>query len=233
MGIKDNKDKMRVELDWSFIEEMAQRMNINKDKYPRDNWKQSIDVVELEDALMRHWFDYKRGDDKENHLAAIALNAMMIWYQKNALLETPPKNKKPVEEISDELFKKWLETINKSSDIDNNKNPWTPSKFPWENVPYCEPKDNDWKDKYKGGFLYSNNSNEYIGAPGEDNNFVKSTPIAVLVDPPSGWKYGFPKKAPYPLPDNIIEWVVEHGYPRAEVEGFGTHFHISYSEVYE
>lgn len=54
-----------------------------------------------------------------------------------------------------------------------------------------------------------------------------------MVDPPSGWKYGFPKVAPYPLPENMIEWVIEQGYPRVEVEGLGEHFYIQYSEVYE
>lgn len=90
-GLKDNKDKMRVELDWQFVEQMAKRMNENKDKYPRDNWKQPINIVELEDALIRHWFDYKRGDERENHLAAIALNAMMINYQKNNTLPNDAK----------------------------------------------------------------------------------------------------------------------------------------------
>ena len=198
MGIKDNKDKMRVELDWSFIEEMAQRMDANKDKYPRDNWKQSIDIVELEDALMRHWFDYKRGDDKENHLAAIALNAMMIAYQKkNSLSKNPPDENFDLLKLKEEVRK-------------------------------------NWRDKFdKDKCIYSTESEEYIGAPGGNNNFVKPAPIAVWVDPPSGWKYGFPRQAPYPLPDNMIEWVIEQGYPRVEVESLGEHFYIGYTEVYE
>lgn len=198
MGIKDNKDKMRVELDWSFIEEMAQRMNANKDKYPRDNWKQSIDVVELEDAMMRHWFDYKRGDDKENHLAAIALNAMMIAYQKkNSLSKNLPDENFDLLKLKEEVRK-------------------------------------NWRDKFdKDKCIYSTESEEYIGAPGGNNNFVKPAPIAVWVDPPSGWKYGFPKEAPYPLPDNMIEWVIDQGYPRVEVESLGEHFYIGYTEVYE
>lgn len=227
MGIKDNKDKMRVELDWSFIEEMAQRMNANKDKYPRDNWKQSIDVVELEDAMMRHWFDYKRGDDKENHLAAIALNAMMIAYQKkNSLSKNPPDENFDLLKLKEEMRK--MTDINKNLKVSPSQHP-----RPFKNQLTCTEEYKDWRDKHKGGFLYSAENEEYIGAPGGNNNFVKSAPVGVWVDPPSGWKYGFPKEAPYPLPDNMIEWVIDQGYPRAEVESLGEHFYIGYTEVYE
>jgi len=38
----------------------------------------------------------------------------------------------------------------------------------------------------------------------------------VMVDPPSGWKYGFPK----PLPKGVDyrEWLLEQGYPEADIE---------------
>lgn len=58
-----------------------------------------------------------------------------------------------------------------------------------------------------------------------------------MIDPPSGWKYGFPK----PLPDDawlevngefgladdfkVIDWLIENGYPRHEVELCGDHFY--------
>ncbi len=85
-GVKDKDNKLIIELDWDFIREMCIRMDQNKDKYPRDNWKNPIDVKLLEDALFRHWLDYKGGDVSENHLAAIALNAMMIWVQNSESL---------------------------------------------------------------------------------------------------------------------------------------------------
>ena len=39
----------------------------------------------------------------------------------------------------------------------------------------------------------------------------------LLIDPPSGWKYGFPK--PYDNPDNkpIGLWLIENGYPDKEL----------------
>ena len=43
-------------------------------------------------------------------------------------------------------------------------------------------------------------------------------PKTLIIDPPGGWRYGFPK----PIPDKMIiaseavfgEWLVENGYPR-------------------
>jgi hypothetical protein len=44
----------------------------------------------------------------------------------------------------------------------------------------------------------------------------------VFVDPPSGWKYGFPKQAPTNLrkmdSHDLTNWLVENGYPIEEVE---------------
>jgi hypothetical protein len=44
----------------------------------------------------------------------------------------------------------------------------------------------------------------------------------VYIDPPSGWKYGFPKKAPDNLREmngtHVNDWLVDNGYPREEVE---------------
>ena len=45
----------------------------------------------------------------------------------------------------------------------------------------------------------------------------------LMIDPPSGWKYGFPK----PLPEefftlgsdfNLEKWLVDEGYPECEVD---------------
>lgn len=34
----------------------------------------------------------------------------------------------------------------------------------------------------------------------------------ILVDPPMGWRYGFPKPMPVNT-DNIRKWLVDNGYP--------------------
>jgi hypothetical protein len=36
------------------------------------------------------------------------------------------------------------------------------------------------------------------------------------VDPPSGWRYGFPK-AYTEQPKNFNQWLVANGYPQAEI----------------
>jgi hypothetical protein len=43
---------------------------------------------------------------------------------------------------------------------------------------------------------------------------------ALIIDPPSGWKYGFPK----PVPQDVLKdderlaiWLIEQGYPEKEI----------------
>ena len=36
-----------------------------------------------------------------------------------------------------------------------------------------------------------------------------------IVDPPSGWKYGFPKPMS-PMIVNVREWLIDNGYPEYE-----------------
>ena len=50
----------------------------------------------------------------------------------------------------------------------------------------------------------------------------------MLIDPPMGWAYGFPKKLPYPVPDNINIWLIEQGYPEEEIKTYGNYFYCRY-----
>jgi len=67
-----------------------------------------------------------------------------------------------------------------------------------------------------------------------------------ICDPPSGWKYGFPR----PVPEEVMEklkyarqtgtnttasndWLIECGYPQALIESFGDHFYCRYWEQEE
>ena len=52
----------------------------------------------------------------------------------------------------------------------------------------------------------------------------------LIIDPPSGWKYGFPKAVPDPKPTDMVEWLVENGYPRSLIEKLGDHFYCRYWE---
>lgn len=47
----------------------------------------------------------------------------------------------------------------------------------------------------------------------------------MMVDPPGGWRYGFPKK----MPDNVedmVEWIISEGYPRDVMESYGKFFFV-------
>tara|TARA_B110000977_G_scaffold183579_1_gene246377 strand:+ start:323 stop:553 length:231 start_codon:yes stop_codon:yes gene_type:complete len=47
-----------------------------------------------------------------------------------------------------------------------------------------------------------------------------------MVDPPSGWKYGFPKALPNPLPQpwSLTLWLISEGYPEIELAKHGDFF---------
>jgi len=54
----------------------------------------------------------------------------------------------------------------------------------------------------------------------------------LIVDPPSGWKYGFPK----PVPSNkaTTEWFLDNGYPQFEIDrGMLEHVRFWYEEEEE
>ncbi len=42
------------------------------------------------------------------------------------------------------------------------------------------------------------------------------------IDPPSGWKYGFPKLHDTDFDNNnITEWLIEKGYPKTQADQLG------------
>lgn len=45
----------------------------------------------------------------------------------------------------------------------------------------------------------------------------------LMIDPPSGWQYGFPKPVPfdYNVPDfELNTWLVSQGYPQSIIDEF-------------
>ena len=48
--------------------------------------------------------------------------------------------------------------------------------------------------------------------------------MATIIDPPSGWKYGFPKPIPEDRIEDVLVWLVEQGYPQSEIDGLGEIF---------
>jgi len=53
-----------------------------------------------------------------------------------------------------------------------------------------------------------------------------------MIDPPSGWRYGFPK----PIPDDVKDvekWLIENGYPKELIDELGDYFYCRYWEKNE
>jgi len=53
----------------------------------------------------------------------------------------------------------------------------------------------------------------------------------VFIDPPEGWKFGFPKTVDEEIYNSWNElefhrWLVDNGYPRRLIESLGDQFHI-------
>lgn len=51
----------------------------------------------------------------------------------------------------------------------------------------------------------------------------------LTIDPPSGWKYGFPKavtQEQYKSIKDLKRWCIDNGYPKAEADSYGDYFHI-------
>ena len=52
-----------------------------------------------------------------------------------------------------------------------------------------------------------------------------------MIDPPSGWMYGFPKAVPNPKLQDMMAWLVSEGYPQKLIDEFGDHFHCRHWET--
>jgi len=48
----------------------------------------------------------------------------------------------------------------------------------------------------------------------------------IWVDPPSGWRYGFPRVYNENTDGPILEWMVKCGYPQPLIDDYGDHFYM-------
>jgi len=55
--------------------------------------------------------------------------------------------------------------------------------------------------------------------------------MATIIDPPSGWQYGFPKPIPEDRRYDSLTWLVEQGYPQELIDELGEHFYCRYWEA--
>ena len=51
-----------------------------------------------------------------------------------------------------------------------------------------------------------------------------------MIDPPGGWKYGFPKVVPSPAPEDLMAWLVSEGYPQEQIDKMGDQFYCRHWE---
>ena len=84
-GIKEIESKLIYDIDFEYIKGMAERMQLNRDKYPVGNWTKPIDIESLKQALFRHTIEIMQSnysdEQKFGHLYAIGCNAFMIINQ--------------------------------------------------------------------------------------------------------------------------------------------------------
>lgn len=54
----------------------------------------------------------------------------------------------------------------------------------------------------------------------------------MMIDPPAGWKYGFPKPLPkkFDTWEESQAWLISEGYPQSEIDACGDHFYCRYWE---
>ena len=50
-----------------------------------------------------------------------------------------------------------------------------------------------------------------------------------MIDPPGGWRYGFPKAIPQDVTDTQ-KWLIENGYPQQEIDACGDYFFVRHWE---
>lgn len=75
------RGKGRFDLIWSvFIRRLAALMERGAEKYGDWNWSKGQPVMRSVDSLLRHTYAVVDRMDDEDHLAAIAFNAMSIMY---------------------------------------------------------------------------------------------------------------------------------------------------------
>lgn len=65
-------------LDPDAIHRIALRCEYGDATHGRWNWRKGIPYKDLIGSILRHTFQYLAGDTSEDHLAAVAVNAMML-----------------------------------------------------------------------------------------------------------------------------------------------------------
>jgi hypothetical protein len=81
-----------------------------------------------------------------------------------------------------------------------------------------------WYDHYSE--LFENHEREEGDAvkKNEQDNLTieRNLSTRTMIDPPSGWRFGFPKEIPKKVieQEDVLNWLVDNGYPQTEIDIF-------------
>lgn len=53
-----------------------------------------------------------------------------------------------------------------------------------------------------------------------------------MIDPPNGWRYGFPKEYTPRENQTANEWLVECGYPQEAIDEMGEYFYVRQWDIH-
>lgn len=67
-----------------------------------------------------------------------------------------------------------------------------------------------------------------VSAPEEQEFDIPQRPVPMYIDPPSGWKYGFPKIYDKNTDGEVNEWLIKNGYPAKMIEELGDAFYCRF-----
>jgi hypothetical protein len=70
---------------------------------------------------------------------------------------------------------------------------------------------------------YSELLENYEQGEKQDNLTIeRNVSTRTMIDPPSGWRFGFPKEIPKKVieEEDILNWLVDNGYPQSEIDIF-------------
>lgn len=72
-------------LEFDFLKDVSDVMEIGAKKYGYLNWQNELDPERIESALIRHLKSYLNGkklddESKKSHLAHIVCNCMFLWF---------------------------------------------------------------------------------------------------------------------------------------------------------
>ncbi len=75
--------------------------------------------------------------------------------------------------------------------------------------------------------ILSTGNDADLGAMVRTLYYAKKEPSVKMIDPPAGWRYGFPKPIPEEVTDTT-QWLLNNGYPQEEIDRYAEHFFCRY-----